>query len=95
MRTGDAPMRFGDKMTGTIEELTFNERMERLKELAAAFVAVLSAATNHAMGLLDVLKAVAERLRIAVNQAKYGLTYARSQGLVVVSERNALVTLAA
>jgi hypothetical protein len=81
-------------MTGTIEEMTFNARLERLNELAAAFVAVLQEA-GSSLGLIEVLNRVAALLRVAVNQAKYGLTYARRQGMIVVNEREALVSLPA
>ena len=77
-------------MTGRIEDLTFAERMERLKAMAEVIVGLIAG------GLIDLfamIEAAARQMGVALSQMKYGLTYARSNGLIEVDEVSATVSL--
>jgi hypothetical protein len=79
-------------MPDAIEYLPFDQRIERLKEIADSIVDLLK--RTGPQELTAFLQSVAQEFRLAMSQVKYGLTYAKSTGAVSVDE-HAMVALAA
>ncbi|MFM9920439.1 hypothetical protein [Lacisediminihabitans sp. H27-G8] len=79
-------------MSGSIEELTFADRVERLRQMANALIAVIKGGT---VSVMDALRAASDLLGVTLSQMKYGLSYARTNGLVFVNENTAELRLAA
>lgn len=80
-------------MPDAIEYMPYDKRIARLEEIAQSIVELLSRYTRP-VELTVFLQEVAQKLRLAMSQVKYGLTYAKSSGRVTVDAR-AMVTLAA
>jgi hypothetical protein len=76
-------------VTGVIENMPAEARMERMRILAAYLVEIVR--QNGAMKIMDALNAIATKLRTAVSQVKYGLNYALSNSLLRLDADDRLV----
>ena len=80
-------------MPGVIEDMPFEARMQRMREIAEELVALL-----RQMGSMDVMEALrkaAGHLRVAISQVKYGLSYALSNSMVTLSKDETQLSVAA
>lgn len=67
-------------MTGNFEDLSFDQQVERLDEMAVEFEKIVDA--NGPMSTGQALKEASRNLGIAESQAKFGLNYAQSSGRI-------------
>jgi hypothetical protein len=79
-------------MSGSIEELTFEERLIRLAQMADALITIIR---GGVVAVFEALQKAADLLGVAYAQMKYGLSYARTNGLVVFDDRTAQLSLVA
>ncbi|KSU55005.1 hypothetical protein [Microbacterium enclense] len=70
-------------MPDAIEYMPYDKRIARLEEIAQRIVELLRKHTRP-VELTVFLQEVAQTLRLAMSQVKYGLTYAKSSGRVTV-----------
>jgi len=76
-------------MPGIIEDMPFEARMERIKEIAVALAELVRRFAN--ITVADALKKAAEQLRVAISQVKYGLNYALSRNMFRLSDDETLI----
>lgn len=71
-------------MPGVIEDMPFEERMQRIRAIAVALVELVKQVGQ--LGVMAALEQVATQLRLAISQIKYGLNYALSRDMVRLNE---------
>lgn len=76
-------------MTGVIENMRAEDRLDRMKALADELVAIVR--EKGSVSMADALSAVAARLRTAISQVKYGLNYALSHRLLILGNDDLLI----
>lgn len=77
-------------MTGVIENMPAEARLERMQNLADLLVKIVRE-NNGPMLVSEALNKLAAELRTAISQIKYGLNYALSNSMLSIGSDDRLV----
>jgi hypothetical protein len=78
-------------MVGNVEDLPWTAQQERLDDLAGRLVEIVDA-SEEPMYTRRVVEQASRDLSIAQSQAKYGLTYAKSSGRILMDPTTSVLT---